>query len=113
MGIDAVLLIGVTDRVAGERCAVEVAYLTMAKVARLFLRPAVPAQRHPAGVDDGPAFFRLVADDRGQDGQGDLVLTADADVVHDQVEEHIDAGAHLGNAGEVDAPPARWASSRC
>jgi len=100
-GNDAVFLVGVADRVAFERGAVEGADLSVAEVAALFLRPAVATQCHPAGIDDGPALFRLVADHRGQNGEGDVVPAADADVVHDKIEKDIHAGAYFGHPVEM------------
>jgi molybdopterin-guanine dinucleotide biosynthesis protein A len=66
----------------------------------LLLRAAVAAHRHPARIDDRPALLGLVADDGGEHAQRDVRRRADADVGHHQVEEHVDAGAHLGHAGQ-------------
>jgi hypothetical protein len=77
------------------------AHLAVPEVVALALGTAITTHGHPAGVGDDPAFVLLMADHRGQHAQGQLVGPADADVVHDQIEEHINAGTHLGHAFQI------------
>src|SRR5690606_38067767 len=97
---DAVLLVGAVHDVAGNGRAVFRAGLAVAEVLLLRLRAAVAAHGHPAGIHDRPALVGLVADHGGQHRQRDPVHRAYADVVHHQVEEHVDAGADFGHAVE-------------
>ena len=63
---------------------------------------AVPRSRlraiQPASMRVQP--FSSVADDGGEDREGDVVQFADADAGHDEVEEDEDAGADFGDAVE-------------
>ena len=95
------LLVGAAHDPAGQQRAVECAHLTVAEVLPLFGCAAIPAHGHPAGVDDDPSPVGLMADHRGQDGESEFVEATDADVMHDQIEEHVHAGAHFGDAHEV------------
>jgi hypothetical protein len=45
---------------------------------------AVSAHRHPSGIDDDPAFFRLMAAHGRQHGKGNIFDRADADIRHDR-----------------------------
>ena len=58
-----------------------VADQAIALVDRLVGGPAVARHRHPAGIDEDPAFLALVADDGGEHGQGDLVDRGDPDAM--------------------------------
>ena len=81
----------------GDRLAVDVADQPIALIDHLFRRAAVARHRHPAGIDQDPALFRLVTDDRGQHRHRDVVDLADADAGHDQIEEDEHPGPHLGD----------------
>ena len=98
---DAVLLVGVGDDQVGDRPPVEVADHAVALVDALARRAAVARQRHPAGVDQDPALVGAMPDHRGEHRERDVVLPADVDARHHQVEEHEHAGAHLGDAVEL------------
>ncbi len=98
---DAVLLVRARHQVIGQHLALLRAHQPVAEVARLFLRAAVAAHRHPARVHDGPSFVFLVADHRGQHAQGDIGQCADAHVMHHEIEHHIDAGPDFGHAVEM------------
>src|SRR5262245_36185304 len=79
---DSMLLVGFADYVVAEDRPVFGAHLTEAEVALLFLGSAIPAHRHPSCVDDRPAFFLLVADDRREYAQRNVVGGAHTHVVH-------------------------------
>src|SRR5262245_32479778 len=98
---DAMLLVGATEDVPGDGLAVVSAHLAVAEVALLVPRAAVPAHGHPSRIHDSPTLFLLVTDDRGEHRERDVLRAADPHVVHDQVEEHVDACAHLGDAVQL------------
>ena len=81
--------------------ALDVADEPVALIHSLAGRAAVPGERHPARVDQDPAPLAVVPDHRRQDREGDVVGGADTDARHDEVEEDVDAGPHLGDAREV------------
>ena len=81
--------------------AVRRAHLAVAVVVLLLACALVAAHGHPAGVDDDPSPVGLMADHRGQDGESEFVEATDADVMHDQIEENIDACANFRHAIEM------------
>ena len=66
------LLVCAADRVARHRVTVRVADLSIAEIIRLTLRAAIAAHGHPAGIDDCPTLFTLMADDGRQHAQRDV-----------------------------------------
>ena len=61
-------------------------------------RTDILAQRQRAGVDHQLAAPGMVADDGGEHAERDVVASAAADAGLEQVEEHVHARAHLGDA---------------
>ena len=59
------------------------------------------ARAPSTGIDQHPALFRLGADHGGQHGNRDIVDGTDPDPVLDEVEEHVDPGAQLGDAFQI------------
>ena len=95
------LLIGAGHQVALDWHTRRITDLTVAVVVQLLLRAPVAAHRHPAGVHNGPAFFRLMADDGGEHAERHVVQSAHAHIGHHQIKKHIHAGAHFGHAVEL------------
>src|SRR3546814_13126463 len=95
---NAVLLIGLTHDQIRNRVPVLVADKAVALIHLLLGSSPVARHGHPAAVGNDPAFLFLVADDGAQYRQCNVGLLAYAQTVHDQVEENITAGTHLGDA---------------
>ena len=75
---DAVFLIDLRYDEIGKRNALDIANKTIPLIHRLSLCAAVARQRHPSGIDYDAARSRFAADDRGEDGDGDIVKGADS-----------------------------------
>src|SRR4029450_7958940 len=108
-GNDSMLLARIADDEIGMRPAIDVAYDAISLVDRVTGGAAIAGQRHPSAVDENPAFFRFVPDHGGENRQGEFATLADADPVHDEIEEHEHARTCLGDAGKV----ARKVGRRC
>ena len=66
-----------------------------------FLGADVLGERQRAGVDQHLVAMRVMADHRGQHRQSEIARAARADELLVEIVEAIDAGPHLGDAGEV------------
>src|ERR1700732_5191537 len=95
------LLIGADKNEIFQRLTVDVAYYAIALIDSLLGGSAVARHGHPAGIDNGPSLFVLMADHRGQPGQGEVFDAAHVYSRHHQIEENEDAGAYLGHAFQV------------
>ena len=100
-GEDAVLLARLRDDQVRIEFAGQIADETVTLVDPLRRGAAITRQRHPARIDQNPALLRLRADDGGENRDRDVVGGADTDTVHHQIEEHVHAGPHLRDAGQV------------
>ena len=106
------LLVGVGDDEIVDRPPAEIADHAVTLVDALLRGAAIARQRHPAGVGDDPVAIGLVPDDARQNRERDVVERAHAEARHDEIEEHVDAGAHFGDAVECARRKSRSASSR-
>src|SRR6185437_9407292 len=100
-GDDAVFLIRAAHYILAQYLAVFQADEPIAEVVLLALCAAVAAHCHPPSVHDGPAFLALMADHSGQYAQCDLGCVGNADVMHDEIEHHIDACPHFRHAFQM------------
>jgi hypothetical protein len=98
---DAMLLVRPGQHEPIDQIAIHIAHGAVSIVDLLSLRAAVAAHGHPAGIDDRPALFGLVPDDGGQHRQCDVLRCADPHIGHDQIEQRVNSGAHLGDAVEL------------
>ena len=98
---NAVLLIRTAQHISRHDTAVDATYLSVAEIAFLLLRATVAAHGHPAGVDDGPALVGLMPDHGREHTQRQFVGRAHANVMHDEIEEHIHPGTDFGHAVEM------------
>jgi hypothetical protein len=78
--------------------AVDRASLAVSIVALLLFCSAIMTHRNPAGIDDRPSFFDLVAGYRSQYAERYVFRGTEAQIAHDQVKEHIDTGAKFRDA---------------
>ena len=94
-------LISVDHDQTWDRIAREIANHAIALIEGETRSAAITRHRHPAGIDDDPAFVMLMADHSCQHRESYVPDIADADPCHHQIEEHENPGTHLGDAGEV------------
>ena len=89
------LLTRVADDEIWIRPALDIAHEAISLIDRMASCAPIARQGHPPAIDENPALLWFIPNDRCQHRQRDIVDLAHADPVHDEVEEHEYAGAHL------------------
>src|ERR1700739_1697549 len=115
------LLIGAAHHITAKRCSVQQTGLAVAKIVRLLRGATIPAHRHPASVENRPAFILLMTDYGGEHAERDIFKRAHAYVVHHQIEENVDPGSYFGYAIQLPGGQRRgrrpdadgWARNPC